>query len=206
MNLANVPVAWALYEQYGDIAALSGSYPQMSAALDNYMSRSQDGVWPEPPPGEHHGFGDWCPPIPAAEVAGGVGGPDIDGYEECFSEVSLVNTALAYRDARIVAAAARALGHGAEASHFDAEARGRSGERSRRASPTRRRRLRLRTAGDEHPAAGLRHGAEGAPGGRLGERWSNGCSNTTETTSTPASSAPATCSTRSSPPAGRTWL
>jgi alpha-L-rhamnosidase len=124
MNLAHIPIAWALYEQYGDLATLAGSYASMSAALDNYMSETAatGGVWPEPSPGEHDGFGDWCPPIPAAEVAGGVGGPDIDGYEECFSEVSLVNTALAYRDARIVAAAARALGHGAEASHFDAEA------------------------------------------------------------------------------------
>ena len=124
MNLAHIPIAWALYEQYGDLATLAGSYASMSAALDNYMSETAatGGVWPEPSPGEHDGFGDWCPPIPAAEVAGGVGGPDIDGYEECFSEVSLVNTALAYRDARVVAAAARALGHGAEASHFDAEA------------------------------------------------------------------------------------
>jgi hypothetical protein len=119
MNAAHVPLAWALYEQYGDRAALAGSYPQMTAALDSYMSEADSGVWPEPKPGEHDGFGDWCPPLPADEVDGGLGGADLDFYDECFSEVSLVNTALAYRDARIVAAAARALGHGEDAAHYD---------------------------------------------------------------------------------------
>jgi alpha-L-rhamnosidase len=120
MNAAHIPIAWALYEQYGDLATLAKSYPSMVAAVDAYMAETGDGVWPEPPAGEHRGFGDWCPPIPAGEVAGGIGGPDIDAYEECFSEVSLVNTALAYRDARIVAAAARALGQTVDAAHFDA--------------------------------------------------------------------------------------
>jgi alpha-L-rhamnosidase len=124
MNLAHIPIAWALYEQYGDRAALAAAYPSMTAALDNYVNETEatGGVWPEPPPGEHEGFGDWCPPVPAGAVDGGVGGTDLDVYEECFSEVSLVNTALAYRDARVVATAAEALDHATDATHFDSVA------------------------------------------------------------------------------------
>jgi len=118
MNAANVSLAWALYQQYGDRGTLESSYPGMAAAVEHYVEHADGYVWPEPGEGGR-GFGDWCPPVPLAEANGGVGGPDVGGYDACFSEVSLVNTALAFRNARIVATAAQTLGHDAEASHYE---------------------------------------------------------------------------------------
>jgi alpha-L-rhamnosidase len=119
MNAANVPLAWSLYEQYGDRPQLSASYPAMKASVDAYEEDSTGLVWPDPEPGERNGFGDWCPPPPDEEANGGLGGPHAGGYEYCFSEVSLVNTALAYRSAGIVARAAAALDEPAEADHYE---------------------------------------------------------------------------------------
>ena len=121
MNAANVPLAWSLFEQYGDRTALEASYPGMMSAVDAYVAQTSgsDHVWPEPEGESGEGFGDWCPPLPEPAASGGVGGPEAGGYGWCFSEVSLVNTALAYRDARIVAAAAKVLGYPDEAAEYD---------------------------------------------------------------------------------------
>jgi alpha-L-rhamnosidase len=119
MNAANVPLAWSLYEQYGDRPQLAASYPAMKASVDAYEEDSTGLVWPDPEPGERNGFGDWCPPPPDEEAKGGLGGPHAGGYEHCFSEVSLVNTALAYRNADIVGRAAAVLGEPAEADHYE---------------------------------------------------------------------------------------
>lgn len=118
MNAAHIPLAWSLYEQYGDRATLLRFYPWMKAAVDQYEVETGDGVWA--PGSEEHdnGFGDWCPPPPEDEANGGLGGPQAGGYEDCFSEVSLVNTALAYRNAGIVARAAATLEEPAEADHY----------------------------------------------------------------------------------------
>lgn len=120
MNATNVPLAWSLYEQYGDRASLEASYPGMRSAVDAYVAQTSanDHVWPEPEAGSGEGFGDWCPPLPEPRANDGVGAPEAGGYEWCFSEVSLVNTALAYRDARIVADAASVLGHPEEAAEY----------------------------------------------------------------------------------------
>jgi alpha-L-rhamnosidase len=119
MDDANVPLAWALYEQYGDRATLAAAYPRMAFAVDSYQSEAPGDIWPDSDANLDNGFGDWCPPLPAADADGGLGSVDVGGYEACFSEVSLVNTALAYRDARIVAKAARALGYDAEATQYE---------------------------------------------------------------------------------------
>jgi alpha-L-rhamnosidase len=119
MHAPNVPLAWALYEQYGDRPALAAAYHGMTNAIDVYESEAENEIWLDVNADYTTGFGDWCPPAPASEAAGGAGGPEAAGYFACFSEVPLVNTALAYRDARIVAEAARALGHAADAVHYD---------------------------------------------------------------------------------------
>lgn len=105
-----ISLAWTLYEQYGDRATLDRMYPAMKAFVDTNAAKVPGHIWPA-----DHGFGDWCPPVHGPGVNGGLGGPDIGA---CTSEVSLVNTALSYRQATDVAAAARALGRPADATHF----------------------------------------------------------------------------------------
>ncbi len=119
MNAAHVPIAWALYEQYGDRDALASAYPDMTDAVDAYGEEADDWIWPWAGGEEDSGFGDWCPPIGEPEANGGLGGPQAGGYAACFSEVSLVNTALAHRAARIVAEAGRALGEASDAVHYE---------------------------------------------------------------------------------------
>lgn len=119
MHAAVVPIAWDLYREYGDRAALERFYPDMVASLDEYQAAVPGLVWPESNQELSNGFGDWCPPVHGDEAAAGLGGPQVGGYLWCFDEVSLVNTALAYRNAEITAAAARALGNDADADRFD---------------------------------------------------------------------------------------
>ncbi|MET1072890.1 MAG: family 78 glycoside hydrolase catalytic domain, partial [Umezawaea sp.] len=104
-----VPLAWTLYEQYGDKATLARHYPAMKAFVDTNASVPGH-VWPA-----NRGFGDWCPPVYGPEVGDGRGGP---GVGSCTSEVSLVNTALSYRQAVDVGLAADALGHPEDAARF----------------------------------------------------------------------------------------
>jgi hypothetical protein len=117
-NATNVPLAWDLYQQYGDRRALEAFYPGMLSTAEHYEQESSGLIWPEGDPAHDNGYGDWCPPIPEPEAQGGVGGPTAGGYEACFSEVSLVNTAIAYRNTKITAAAAQALGHTAKATEM----------------------------------------------------------------------------------------
>jgi len=107
-----VTLAWTLYEQYGDRNTLAAHYPAMKAFVDTNATNLPDRIWPD-----DHGFGDWCPPYHGPDANGGMGGP---GAGSCFSEVSLVNTALSYLQATDVAKAARALGQDADALHFTA--------------------------------------------------------------------------------------
>jgi hypothetical protein len=109
MGGGSVTLAWTLYEQYGDLSALAGSYPAMKAFVDTNAAR-QDLVWPD-----DRGFGDWCPPDRGPNAGDGQGNPNAGA---CFSERSLVNTALSYRQATSVARAAAALGFTDDATHF----------------------------------------------------------------------------------------
>ena len=60
------------------------------------------------------------PPVPAEAANGGLGGPNVGGYGHCASEVSLVNTALYYRQAQVMSRAATVLGHAEDAACFSA--------------------------------------------------------------------------------------
>jgi alpha-L-rhamnosidase len=102
-----ISLAWTLYEQYGDRSTLAAMYPAMKAFVD---ANATSVPWPD-----NHGFGDWCPPVYGPGVNDGRGSP---GIGSCTSEVSLVNTALSYLQAKDVAQAAQALGNTVDAAHF----------------------------------------------------------------------------------------
>jgi alpha-L-rhamnosidase len=105
-----VALAWTLYEQYGDRATLAANYPLMKTFVDRNATEKPSLIWPG-----DEGFGDWCPPIHGDAANGGMGGPNAG---DCFSEVSIVNTALSYKQAGDTAKAAEALGRPADAAHF----------------------------------------------------------------------------------------
>jgi Bacterial alpha-L-rhamnosidase 6 hairpin glycosidase domain/Alpha-L-rhamnosidase N-terminal domain/Bacterial alpha-L-rhamnosidase concanavalin-like domain/Bacterial alpha-L-rhamnosidase C-terminal domain len=107
-----ISLAWSLYQEYGDKAALASMYPAMKAFVDKNAADVPGYIWPA-----NHGFGDWCPPVYGNGVNGGLGSP---GVGNCTSEVSLVNTALEYLQASDVAKAAQALGNAADAAHYTA--------------------------------------------------------------------------------------
>ena len=110
-----VTLAWTLYEQYGDVATLARHYDNLAAYVSSLAEQAPAGIWPE-----SNGFGDWCPPVPAEAANGGLGGPNVGGYGHCASEVSLVNTALYYRQAQVMSRAATVLGHAEDAACFSA--------------------------------------------------------------------------------------
>ncbi len=103
-----ITLAWTLYEQYGDRAVLAATYPAMRAFVDTNASNVPGHIWTT-------GFGDWCPPDLSANANGGLGSPSAGA---CTSEVSIVNTALAYQQALHVAKAATALGQAADATRY----------------------------------------------------------------------------------------
>ena len=105
-----VVLPWTLYEQYGDRATLAQHYPAMKTFVDRNAIEKPTHIWPD-----NEGFGDWCPPIHGGAANGGMGGPNAG---DCFSEVSIVNTALSYNQADATAKAAQALGHTDDAAHF----------------------------------------------------------------------------------------
>ncbi|MET0492652.1 MAG: family 78 glycoside hydrolase catalytic domain [Actinoplanes sp.] len=107
-----VSLPWTLYEQYGDRATLAEYYPRMKAFVDRNATEKPDHIWPA-----DQGFGDWCPPIHGEAANGGLGSPTAG---DCFSEVSLVNTALSYKQAQDVGKAAAALGHPEDATRYAA--------------------------------------------------------------------------------------
>jgi alpha-L-rhamnosidase len=107
-----VTLAWTLYTQYGDLATLTAHYPAMAAFVDRNATDVPGHIWPA-----NRGFGDWCPPDRGTDANGGQGGPNAGG---CTSEVSVVNTALSYLQARDVSLAAQALGRGADATRYAA--------------------------------------------------------------------------------------
>ncbi|MCL2732129.1 MAG: glycoside hydrolase family 78 protein [Actinomycetia bacterium] len=107
-----ISLAWTLYEQYGDLDALTAAYPAMRTFVDANATGVPGHIWPD-----NRGFGDWCPPYYGPGTNDGMGSP---GAGSCFSEVSLVNTALSYLQAVDVAKAARALGHSDDATHYAA--------------------------------------------------------------------------------------
>ncbi|MDN5852348.1 MAG: family 78 glycoside hydrolase catalytic domain, partial [Actinomycetia bacterium] len=97
-----VSLVWTLYEQYGDPAVLEEHYDEMVRFIERNAREKPSLIWPD-----NEGFGDWCPPPHGDAANGGMGGPQVPS---CFSEVSLVNTALWYQQTRDLAAAAEALG------------------------------------------------------------------------------------------------
>ena len=105
-----VALAWTLYEQYGDRATLAANYPLMKTFVDRNAREKPSFIWPA-----DQGFGDWCPPVGGSAANGGMGTPNAG---DCFSEVSIVNTALSYKQADDTAKAAQALGETADAAHF----------------------------------------------------------------------------------------
>ncbi|WP_328453498.1 family 78 glycoside hydrolase catalytic domain [Amycolatopsis sp. NBC_00438] len=110
MGGGSVELAWSLYEQYGDLGRLAAVYPKMKAFVDTNAAAYPGRIWPD-----DRGFGDWCPPDRGPNANGGQGNPSAG---DCFSERSIVNTALSFRQAGDVAKAARALGNTADAAHF----------------------------------------------------------------------------------------
>jgi hypothetical protein len=110
MGGGSVTLAWTLYEQFGDLSLLAGSYPAMKAFVDANAAAHPGFVWPD-----DRGFGDWCPPDHGPNAGNGQGNPNAGA---CFSERSLVNTALSYQQAVSVAKAAAALGRTDDATHF----------------------------------------------------------------------------------------
>lgn len=107
-----VSLAWSLFEQYGDRATLASAYPLMKAFVDRNAREVPGFVWPA-----SRGFGDWCPPDHGPEAQDGMGSPSAG---DCFSEPSLVNTALSYQQAVDVAKAAAVVGSPAEVEHYSA--------------------------------------------------------------------------------------
>ncbi|MER7243342.1 family 78 glycoside hydrolase catalytic domain [Kribbella sp. NPDC000426] len=107
-----VTLAWSLYEQYGDRQVLEQTYPLMKAFVDKNARDRPSHIWPA-----DQGFGDWCPPERGPETNDGMGSPTAG---DCFSEVSLVNTALSYQQASNLAKAAQALGQSADAGRYAA--------------------------------------------------------------------------------------
>ncbi|WP_442805336.1 family 78 glycoside hydrolase catalytic domain [Streptomyces sp. GMR22] len=105
-----VTLAWTLYEQYRDRNALETAYPDMKRFVDRNAAEVPGLIWPA-----DKGFGDWCPPDHGPQANDGMGSPTAG---DCFSEVSLVNTALSYQQARATAKAADVLGHRQDARHF----------------------------------------------------------------------------------------
>jgi alpha-L-rhamnosidase len=106
-----VSLAWTLYEQYGDRTTLAAHFAEMKRFVDTNVTNHPDHIWPA-----DHGFGDWCPPDQTAGANGGMGGPGAG--TNTSSEVSIVNTALSYKQAADVAKAATALGYPADAAHY----------------------------------------------------------------------------------------
>jgi alpha-L-rhamnosidase len=84
----------------------------MRTFVDTNATNVPGHIWPD-----DRGFGDWCPPYYGPGTNDGMGSP---GAGSCFSEVSLVNTALSYLQAVDVAKSAQALGHADDAAHFGA--------------------------------------------------------------------------------------
>ncbi|MGW4063154.1 family 78 glycoside hydrolase catalytic domain [Amycolatopsis sp. NPDC004747] len=110
MGGGSVDLAWSLYEQYGNLSRLAAAYPAMKTFVDTNAAAYPGHIRPD-----DRGFGDWCPPDRSPNANGGQGNPSAGA---CFSERSLVNTALSYRQADDVAKAAQALGKTADAAHF----------------------------------------------------------------------------------------
>ncbi|TCO55684.1 alpha-L-rhamnosidase [Actinocrispum wychmicini] len=110
MDGGAVTLVWSLYEQYGDLPTLARTYPGMKDYVDSNAAAHPSLIWPD-----DRGFGDWCPPDHSPNANGGQGNPDAGS---CFSERSLVNTALFYLQATDTAKAATALNHPDEAMHF----------------------------------------------------------------------------------------
>ncbi|WP_405056730.1 family 78 glycoside hydrolase catalytic domain [Kribbella sp. NBC_01505] len=106
-----VSLAWRLYEQYGDRGTLAATYPLMKAFVDRNAADQPSLIWPA-----DQGFGDWCPPDHGPEANGGMGSPNAG---DCFSEVSLVNTALWYQQTIDLAKSARALQLAADGARYE---------------------------------------------------------------------------------------
>jgi alpha-L-rhamnosidase len=111
MNGTPVLLTWLLYEQYGDKGTLVRYYPYLAAYVDSLAQAAPGGIWPD-----GNGWGDWCPPPPAKLAAGS----PVGGYTACLSERPLVNTALYFRAAGLMAGMAAVVGRPADAARYRA--------------------------------------------------------------------------------------
>lgn len=95
-------VPMALHDSFGDVAMLERQYPSMRAWVDKVSRLAHDGLW-----AGSWQFGDWLDPTaPPEEPAKAAADPDV------------VATAYYARSTRLLAAAARVLGHGADADRY----------------------------------------------------------------------------------------
>jgi alpha-L-rhamnosidase len=93
-------MAWRLYENYGDRRVLVEHYPSIKKYIDREISRLQDGIVAA------EFLGDWVAP----------------GYAVPPEDTRLAGTAYIYRQLKIVADIAEALGRGDDATGYRAEA------------------------------------------------------------------------------------
>lgn len=99
-NGDQVVLPFLLWENYGDRRILAQHYDNMRQVVDRFAATAETAkYWAS-------GFGDWAAPNSSGS------------YEGSFSEGELVNRALFYRTARIVAETATRLGHAQDAERY----------------------------------------------------------------------------------------
>ena len=106
-------IPWESYLRYGDKRGLAKTYPAMKRYLDEWIPRWTDKDGDAFAHTLTSGLGDWDPPT------------GIDAPEGAPTRVAIptiiapVSTAYVAYEAKIAADTARALGHSADAAHFD---------------------------------------------------------------------------------------
>jgi len=99
-------LAMLLYKHYGNRRILEESYENSKQLIDAFATQASK---PHPWSGEG-AFGDWCPPWQGGS------------YKECFSEGTVVNTAIYYRSTRLVSEIAEILGKTSDALAYESQA------------------------------------------------------------------------------------
>jgi hypothetical protein len=116
MNGVQIPLAWELYQEYGDKRVLTELYPDIKGRADWLLTHYPDGTWPLTEGSHADGrFGDWCAPLPADQVNGGLGDKSVGN---CFSEPNVVSSALQYRQVDVASKIAAELGHSTDAQRY----------------------------------------------------------------------------------------
>ena len=106
-NICNGNMDWSgdglmllyrMYRFYGDTSMVKALYPHLKKAMENWLEKAEDGVWP-------WGFGDWCLPNDNTW----------DGYHGC---PAAVNTSLLHAYTGIMAELAEPFGTPADKAEF----------------------------------------------------------------------------------------